>query len=186
MNVYVKSMLLSMFIITCIMGSGSELDKASVLSNVSMLHSIDDGQRAYDISTWKEYSNAKYKITFKYPSDWKVNKEFTERYDGKDGFFQVASISNPILSIDKIAEEEGHHIAQPYGSNPKINKLKIQGLETRLILPSEDQPKELKGQSAIIVQYPKPVKIGSLTYNYFILWADKEHIEEIGKTIKFY
>jgi len=180
MNIYVKSMLLSMFIVTYMLSSGSALSKAS------MTHNTYEDKRVYDVSTWKEYSNAKYKITFKYPSDWKVNKEFIEKYDGKDGFFQVASISNPVLSIDKIAEEEGHNIAQPYGSSPTINKLKIQGQEARLILPSEDQSKELKGQSALIIQYPKPIKTGSLTYNYFIMWADKVHIEEIGNTIKFY
>jgi len=66
-----------------------------------------------------------------------------------------------------------------------IKKFKIQGFESRLIIPSNDQGVEMNNQAALIVTYPKPIMINGSTYSYFVLWADKNHIEEISKTIEF-
>lgn len=133
----------------------------------------------------KTYVNKKYHITLKYPSDWKLNPLYSERYEGKEGFFQVGAIDGQNLPIDTVADNDAFHQLRPYGSAPKITKLKIQEQEARLILPSEDQPKEMKNQAGLIIKYPKPVKIGNTNYYYFELWADKAHIEQIGKTITF-
>ncbi|CAH1054968.1 hypothetical protein PAECIP111894_01118 [Paenibacillus pseudetheri] len=35
------------------------------------------------------------------------------------------------------------------------------------------------------MKYPEAVKIGDSLYNYFILWAEKKHVEEIGQTVLF-
>ncbi len=47
------------------------------------------------------------------------------------------------------------------------------------ILPYSDQPPEMKEQSALIVRYPKPFTISGDTYNFFILWADYNHIRRL-------
>jgi TolB protein len=73
----------------------------------------------------------------------------------------------------------------PYGSDPKIINRIIDGQEARLILPSADQPEEMKNQAGLIVKYPEAVNINGSLYYYLILWADKAHIEQIGNTIKF-
>lgn len=33
------------------------------------------------------YTSKEYKVTLKYPSEWEVNPEYAERYQGNDGFF---------------------------------------------------------------------------------------------------
>ena len=53
------------------------------------------------------------------------------------------------------------------------------------ILPAEDQPLEMKGQAALIVKYPTPIQIQGNMYNYFILWVDQDHINEISSTFSF-
>ena len=49
----------------------------------------------------------------------------------------------------------------------------------------ELQQKEMQKQAALIVKYPTAIKIDDSLYNYFVLWADKAHIEPIGSTLSF-
>ncbi len=135
--------------------------------------------------TWETYYNKTYKISLKYPAEWKLNPKYFNKYEGKDGFFQISASSGKDLSIDEIVKFETNHLLKPYGSEPKIKNLKIQGFEARLIIPSNDQLGELNNQAALIATYPKPIIINDTTYYYFVLWADKNHIEEISKTIEF-
>jgi TolB protein len=136
------------------------------------------------------YTSKEYRISLEYPSDWVVNSDYDEKYQGKDGFFQLSAISGEGLSIDDIAKRDAAHQRKPYGSNPQIIALKLQGqkekaAEARLIIPSADQEEEWNHQAAMIMKYPEAVKIGDSLYNYFILWADKEHVEEMGQTVLF-
>jgi len=179
MKPLIKIMIICTLVFNCFYSS-------SAVANTSALpYIVKDEININRIDNWKVYANSNYKITLEYPSEWKENKAFTNRYDGNDGFFQVVAISAENVSIDKVADEDAHHMAKPYGSNPQINNIKVQGQDGRLILPSADQGKEMSNQAGLIVKYPKPIKIGSRTYNYFVLYADKNHIEEIAKTIKF-
>ena len=52
-------------------------------------------------------------------------------------------------------------------------------------LPSADQPAEMRNQAALIVKYPIPIEIESNSYEYFILWADSQHIQMLSKTLSF-
>jgi BlaR1 peptidase M56. len=131
------------------------------------------------------YISEDYKISFKYPSYWKLNPNYIERYEGKDGFFQVGAINGENMSIDEVAKNDAFHKLNPYGSDPKIINRTIDGQEARLILPSADQPEEMKNQAGLIVKYPEAVKIDGSLYHYLILWADKSHIEQIGNTLTF-
>ncbi|OZQ61856.1 hypothetical protein CA600_24110 [Paenibacillus sp. VTT E-133280] len=135
------------------------------------------------------YISKEYKVTLKYPSEWVVNPEYDERYQGHDGFFQLSAISGEGVSIDEVANMDAFHQLKPYGSDPQIIELTLEGLKAeekaRLIVPSADQQEEWNHQAAIILKYPEAVKIGDSFYNYFILWADIKHVEDIGQTVRF-
>ncbi|MEK4352029.1 peptidase M56 [Paenibacillus sp. FSL R5-0475] len=135
------------------------------------------------------YTSKEYKVTLKYPSEWEVNPEYAERYQGNDGFFQLSAISGEGLSIDEVANKDAFHQLKPYGSDPQIIELTLEGLKAeekaRLIVPSADQEEEWNHQAAIILKYPEAVKIGDSLFNYFILWADIKHVEDIGQTVRF-
>ncbi|MCM1989857.1 peptidase M56 [Oceanirhabdus seepicola] len=135
--------------------------------------------------TWEIYYNKTYKMSLKYPAEWKLNPEYFNKYSGTDGFFQISASSGKNLSIDDIVKFDVNHLSKPYGTNPNIKKFKIQGVDARLIIPSNDQASEMNNQAALIVTYPKPIVINDTTYSYFVLWADKNHIVEISKTLKF-
>jgi beta-lactamase regulating signal transducer with metallopeptidase domain len=131
------------------------------------------------------YISEDYKISFKYPSYWKLNPNSVERYEGEDGFFQVGAINGESLSIDEVTKNDAFHKLNPYGSDPKIVKRLVDGQEARLILPSADQPEKMKNQAGLIVKYPEAVKINGSLYHYLILWADKTHIDQISNTLTF-
>ncbi len=136
-------------------------------------------------SNKKLYENKTYNVSLKYNINWKLNPNYIERYEGEDGFFQISAYAGRSFKIDEIVQIEVNHVLKPYGSNPKIIKLNIQGQEARLIMPSNDQHTELNNQAELIVEYPKPIKINENNYYYFILWADKYNIQEIYKTLRF-
>jgi beta-lactamase regulating signal transducer with metallopeptidase domain len=73
------------------------------------------------------YISEDYKISFKYPSYWKLNPNSVERYEGEDGFFQVGAINGESLSIDEVTKNDAFHKLNPYGSDPKIVKRLVDG-----------------------------------------------------------
>lgn len=128
------------------------------------------------------YTSSVYRVSFPYPATWRRVSE--ERAEGTDGFFQVSAIS----AGDRIADvcsSEAFHPLMPYGSSPRIVMQTIQTREACFIFPSVDQPAEMNKQAALIVRYPRPVQIGETFYNYFILWADVNHIRQIGGQLSF-
>jgi len=137
------------------------------------------------LDMWITYTNPVFAVSLEYPADWQPTPGYGTpetgeiRYGGINGFFQVNAMDTE--TIDMAAASEAYHKLQPYGANPTIESLQIQGQEARLILPSEDQPY----QAAIIVRYPQPVNISGTPCRFFILWADPVHIRTIVQTIQF-
>ncbi|MEK5057195.1 PD40 domain-containing protein [Paenibacillus sp. FSL H7-0326] len=123
-----------------------------------------------------------YMVSFPYPANWSQVSE--ERYEGPDGFFQVSAISGS-EDISDVCSSEAYHPLMPYGSSPMVIQTSIQHQDACFIYPSADQPPEMNQQAALIVRYPRPVQIGGTYYNYFILYADVNHIRSIGGRLTF-
>ncbi|MCL6602978.1 MAG: hypothetical protein K6T94_08910 [Paenibacillus sp.] len=128
------------------------------------------------------FTSTVYRVSFPYPADWRPVSE--ERYEGPGGFFQVSAISAGNRIAD-VCHSEAFHPLMPYGSSPRITRVRIQNQEACFIFPSADQPAEMNKQAALIVRYPRPVQIGETFYNYFILWSDVNHIRQIGRRLSF-
>lgn len=130
----------------------------------------------------KTYSNTLYKVQFHYPSHWqRVNDE---RYEGDDGFFQLSAIASD-QPINVVCQNEAFHQLNPYGTQPRIQHTQIQNQPACFIYPSQDQPAEMRNQAAVIVQYPTPIIIEGTEYNYLILWADQNHINDLSSSLIF-
>ncbi|KXH80074.1 PD40 domain-containing protein [Sporosarcina sp. HYO08] len=131
--------------------------------------------------TMQEYTNELLGINLQYPHEWtKINEV---RFEGGDGFFQVGALFGT-ETMQQICQAEAHQKLMPYGSDPQIRHLEMP-VEACLIYPSNDQSEEMKGQAAYITKYEAPIEIEGKSYNYFILWADKDHIEKIVSTLLF-
>jgi TolB protein len=130
----------------------------------------------------KNYTSTLYKVQFRYPSHWqRVNDE---RYEGEDGYFQLSAIASD-QPINYVCHNEAFHQLNPYGTQPRIQHTPIQNQPACFIYPSQDQPAEMRNQAAVIVQYPTPVVIEGTEYNYLILWADQNHINDISSSLIF-
>lgn len=139
------------------------------------------------LDMWTTFSSPAFAVSLQYPADWQPagygSPETGEiRFAGINGFFHINSMDGD--SIDSVAAAEAGHRLQPYGSQPTIETLQIQGQEARLILPSSDQPAGMQYQAALIVRYP-PVLTIVWSPRYFVMWADSPHIRTIAETLRF-
>lgn len=139
------------------------------------------------MDTWTTFSSPAFAVSLQYPADWQPagygSPETGEiRFAGINGFFHINAMDGD--SIDTIAAAEAGHKLQPYGSNPTIETLQIQGQEARLILPSGDQNVGMQNQAALIIRYPV-VQTIVWSPRYFVLWADLPHIRAIAETLSF-
>lgn len=141
------------------------------------------------LDMWTTYSNPVFAVSLEYPADWQSipgygSPETVEvRFGGINGFFHIAAMDTD--NIDLAAASEANHKLQPYGTQPIIETLQIQGQEARLILPSNDQPTGMQYQAALIVRYPQPINVLGTPSRFFILWADQSHLRTIAQTIQF-
>lgn len=141
------------------------------------------------LDMWTTYSNPVFAVSLEYPADWQPipgygSPETGEvKFGGINGFFHIAAIDTD--SIDMAASSEANHKLQPYGTQPTIETLQVQGQEARLILPSNDQPAGVQYQAALIVRYPQPVNVLGTPCRFFVLWADWPHIRTFAQTIQF-
>ena len=134
-------------------------------------------------SNWRTYTSSQFKVSFKYPQNWQPVKGEPERFRGSNGFFSVSANNAP--TPQAMCESQAKHRLRPYGSRPQILRLKVQNQPACLILPSADQSRSEKGVAELIVRYPQPVQVGSSKYTNFTLYANKQHIRDIAKTVKF-
>jgi len=135
----------------------------------------------FDLSK-AEHTNEAFDVNFQYPASWQ--KVSNERYEGDDGFFQLSALAGSDW-IDRVCHDEAFQKLMPYGSAPQIIKSRNPYLQSCTIIPSADQPTEMNGQAAFIANYPSPIIIDGMSYNYFILWVDKKHIDGISSTVLF-
>jgi hypothetical protein len=133
---------------------------------------------------WQTHNDAVFGISLQHPAGWLPLAGYERRYAGPDGFFQLSAISGAGWTLDEIADSDAHHKLLPYGSEPRIERLLVQGREARLILPSADQPKDMAGQAGLIVDLPRPIQIAGVNYRFLILWSDVEHIRDIASTLE--
>lgn len=134
----------------------------------------------------QRYTSSTYGVTFSYPSNWQPTKNNEGRFSGADGFFYVSGLSSPPPStLQDVCNDARNHRLKPYGNRPQVQRLQIQGRPACLILPSADQDPALERMAALIVRYPKPIRINGAEGNYFVLNADKGHIRQITNTLRF-
>jgi hypothetical protein len=134
---------------------------------------------------WQTYTKGAYHITLQYPAAWQKDPRFDDRYGGSDGFFAVNAVPGEGRTIDEVAANEARRKLRPYGSTPEVQKIQVDGREGRLIWPAADQPPEMQGQAAVVVESPVPIQVGGVTYQYLLLIADRQHIEDIARSLRF-
>jgi hypothetical protein len=135
---------------------------------------------------WKVYANESFGVTLSYPPHWQLVQGYGEpgeKFAREDGFFLISAMSGG--AIDHIAATEAGHRLRPYGTQPTIESLQVQGQEARLILPSADQPPDMEDQAVLLARYSQPMAIIGYPCDFFVLYADQDHIRVIAETLSF-
>jgi TolB protein len=134
------------------------------------------------VTGWATYTNQTFDVSLQYPPRWQPAPGEENRYAGDDGFFAIDAIGNAQATIDEIAADQVGHRLRPFGRQPTIETLEVQGQEARLILPSTDVSTD--SPAMLIVRYPQPIDLGQ-TCQFFVLYADPDHIQTIAHTVRF-
>lgn len=134
---------------------------------------------------WQLYTDQVFQVTFSHPKDWKTSPAWNDRtyFEGPDGSVQLDASEgdNP----QQICRQAVTHHLRPYGSRPRVRALKVQGQKACLVWPSADQGGPWPWYAELVVEYPRPVEINGYRYKLLVLNADKNHILEIIRTIRF-
>ena len=130
--------------------------------------------------SWNKYINNTYTFSLMYPPLWaKVN---SLHYAGIDGYFRISELKTD-KTLEDVCKSEAYHKLQPYGSNPAIVSDTASGLDVCLVLPSDDQPPDMKKQTALIIKCTKGLQIDNQLSRYIILYTNMEHLNDIKNSL---
>lgn len=139
-----------------------------------------------DTENYNTFISKKYGVQFDYPNTWQKNPRYEDKYEGTGGFFEVANFTDVAEGIDAAVEDQINAPYKPYGDNPKIEKLTLDGQPACIIYPSADQYSFFKDRDCVIVvQYPVPNNTNGHLYNFVDIWTTPKYIPLITKTFKF-
>jgi len=151
------------------------------------------------------YSNPAFQIELRYPVSWvpdplslfdACEDGLAESYSNprgrQYGYFQISAAGAPLLDLDQLANTEVSHKHKPYGDNPRILSLAVDGREARLILPDETSPPPDEAfRAALIVPYSVPIVLRKPppgepadSYNYLEVGAHKDFIRSIADSLE--
>jgi len=130
--------------------------------------------------SWSKYINNTYNLSLMYPPLWaKMNNM---HYAGIDGYFRISELKTD-KTIEDVCKTEAYHKLLPYGSNPAIVSDTASGLDVCLVLPSEDQPTDMKKQTALIIKCKEGLQIDNQLSSYIILYTNMEHLNDIKNSL---
>lgn len=137
-------------------------------------------------SRLNDFISDEYGISFKYPASWNKNPRYENKYEGASGFFEVSGFEGASNNIDEAVQEQINEPYLPYGTNPTIRRLTIDGQPAREIIPSEDQGELITDRDvALVVQYRTPIIINGVPYQYLIIWTTRDNLPLIIRSLKF-
>lgn len=133
-----------------------------------------------------DFISDEYGISFKYPASWNKNPRYENKYEGKSGFFEISGFEGNENNIDAAVQEQINEPYLPYGTNPTVRRLTVDGQPAREIIPSEDQGTLITDRdAALVVQYKTPIMINGVSYPYLIIWTTRDNLPLIIRSLKF-
>jgi len=142
---------------------------------------------AQEQNDWVAGRDDRLGVSFRYPENWKASSpQFDGRteFKGPDGSLQLSATTGD--TAEAVCWANANHHLQPYGSHPTIRTMRVQGQKACLIWPSDDSlDSKVNPHAELVVQFPKAVVIDGSSYAYLTLWADKNHILDLIRTLRF-
>lgn len=139
----------------------------------------------YRVGSQSGLESGTYRVRLRIPAFFRPLRGYEERYGSAGGFVQLSAAGAGQVGLEAAVFAEAKHPLEPYGSNPCVKYGTIAGQNACRIRPSADQSPEMERQAALLVRYPRAVRIAGSTYSFFVLRADEERLEVIGNTLAF-
>lgn len=141
--------------------------------------------------TWQTYVDSTYQVMLRFPANWKRTPGHSEPYFGEEarlytvtrGFFQLNVMEGENPAPEPVCKGAAEHVLKPFGENPTIRRMKVQGQDACLVWPSDNQGAPWGAE--VVVKYPKPVEIDGERWGLLELDADKDYILAIIRSLKF-
>lgn len=132
------------------------------------------------------YRDEAYRVAFDYPQAWTRSPDHLLQFDGPGGFVQVDAMANGGRGLDDAVAALAQHKLRPYGSQPLLQEVTVDGASAVLILPSEDQspPGGDPPHVAVVIPRTGPVTVNGVAYEYTVLYADLAHIDRILASLR--
>lgn len=98
-------------------------------------------------------------------------------------FFQLLVMGDESDTPEQTCKGLAEHVLRPFGANPTIRPINVDGQSACLVWPSKDQG--APWDAAVVIKYPQPVEINGERYSILELDADKNYILAIIRTVPF-
>ena len=144
-------------------------------------------------ATWQTYVDSTYQVTLRFPGDWKRDPLIyrdrpyfaPERrlHVVQRGFFQLLVEGGENHTPEQVCKGAAEHILRPFGENPTVRRMTVQGQSACLVWPSKDHGAPWDAE--VVIKYPEPVEIDGDSYSLLVLDADKDYILAIIRTLRF-
>lgn len=140
--------------------------------------------------TWQTYIDSTYQVTLRFPGNWKKDPLYSDRphfaeekgpHKVWEGFFQLSLTGDSTL--EHACKDAAEHVLQPYGRNPTIRPMEVDGQRGCVVWPSQDQPAPRHAE--LNIEYPEPVEVDGDLWSLLVLSADTDHILAIAQTLRF-
>ena len=126
-----------------------------------------------------------FRVRIEFPVGWRRDPDYELRFSGSDGYVSIVAQDGP-GGLKGVADAIAHHKLQPYGSQPEIEAITVDGANGLVIRPSADQHADLKGQVALVLERESPLIVSGENYSYLIIEVDGAHFAQVISTISLY
>ena len=112
-----------------------------------------------------------------------ASPQYSDRtyFGGPDGEVQLDASGGD--RPEEVCRGAASHKLQPFGSHPQIKPIKVEGHKGCIVWGSDDQGAPYYAE--LVVPFSQLVEIRGDRYSLLTLYADKKHILDIIKTLKF-
>lgn len=133
---------------------------------------------------WVPHTSTRYGVTLRHPPGWDIDPAYDERLGGPDGFVQFNAANGPATPME-LCEQEAGHVLMPFGSDPRIEPLSVDGMDGCLIIPGGQGADAMGGQQEAVIRYPQPYPVNGAVYQYLLLYADPTNMLPLLVSLRF-
>jgi hypothetical protein len=151
---------------------------------------LSTSTRTFSAEPWQTYVDNTYQVILSFPEEWKSLYNDRPYFAPEPqlnkvsrGFFQLLVSGGESDTLEQVCKGLAEHKLKPFGVNPTIRLMKVDGQSACLIWASEDQGAPWDAE--IVIKYPEPVEIQRERYSFLELNADKDYILAITRSLRF-